>query len=248
MSQRTKKPTLKNRLKLFVQTWGAKTRGLALPIALVIMLWLSGSTMAKMGSSPANGSPYRFALLEDGTSIQLQSMPGEYRSEETVARFAGDIIALGFRWDSTKKDAEIEGYRFPASYHMVANAMKTEPRFQWLDSYVVEYGGGFQGSTKAIDRRAFDYHPILIEPPKVEKLKEGEWVAYVKAVVFTENKSGQIVGSDSLFYEFGIVAINPNFKTSLPTIDPTLSPYIERFWSDGLAVSRFVEHKNREYS
>ncbi|NJM66947.1 MAG: hypothetical protein HC851_15395 [Acaryochloris sp. RU_4_1] len=212
----------------------------ALPITLVLMVIMELSVYANVGKTPMGGASYRFVQLQNGQTIEAQAVPGVYRSEEVVARFAGDILTLGYKWDHNKQDAEVKRHLFPASYYLTALLMKEPARTRWLNTFYYKYGKGMNSSQMGVDRRNLDYHVILTRDPIVTPQQPGHWLAEVRAMRFVTNADGRIVTSEKLGFEFTLAAINPKMD-AVWQLDPELAPYMEQYWADGLAVVDFVD-------
>jgi hypothetical protein len=229
---------LKKRIQWVLQ---ALRRLKALSLALVLMALMEVSVLASVGKTPVGGAAYRFVQLQNGQTIEAQAVPGSYRSDEVVARFAADLLTLGYKWDSSKQDAEFQRHLFPASYHLSALLMNEPTRIRWLNTFYYKYGKGMDNTQMGVDRRNLDYHVLLTRDPIITPLQPGRWQADVRAMRFITAADGRIVAREKIGFEFTIAAINPRPDAVWQLSDSGLAPYMERFWADGLAVIDFVD-------
>lgn len=224
------------------QFWAQIKRLKILPIALILMAIMELSVLANVGRTPVGGAAYRFVQLDNGQTVEAQAVPGAYRSDQVVSRFASDVVTLGFKWDHTKQDIQIDRYLFPASYHLITWLMPDETRLRWLETYISKYGGGDNATSgSGVNRRSLDYHVVLTQDPIVTQVKDGQWSAKVRGIRFIANRAGNIVGHEKIGFEFMIQAINPKQSTTWQLADSDLEPCMEKFWRDGLAVMDFVD-------
>lgn len=178
--------------------------------------------------------------MNSGETIEVQALPGSYRSDAVVARFAGDLISLAYKWDSSKKDFEAKGMLYPAGYNAAALWIAPEAREAWANDFYFKYGPGMKGRRTGVDRRGLDYYPYLTQPPVVTQLREGVWKVEVKAMHLVVNHRGQITGKNRLGFELLVKAVNPSPSTFWDATDPAMAKLLERFWSDGLVVTEFA--------
>lgn len=213
----------------------------ALSVFLVVLAYFQITTLISMGRTPATGATYRFVQMENGYTVEAQSIPGSQRSDAVISRFAGDLVTLGYRWDRTKKDAQYNGVFYPASYRMSSRLIRGKARDRWLLTYYYKYGPGMGNSKQGVNRRDLNYHAVLTQTPVITATKPGIWNVEVKGVRLVTSPDNSIVGREKIGFNFTIEAINPNPNSTWDLTDPELAPYMERFWSDGLAVTDFVD-------
>lgn len=229
-----KKKRKKRDLLRFVRKLGV------IPIALALLLFMNMSALSKMGQVHKTVTPHRYVQMKDGSTIEVKSLPGSYRSEVVVSRFVSDVVNLGFKWDRTKKDIEGSGFLYPVGYDAAALWFGSSARDQWANDYYARYGPGLVGTESGVNRRDFDYYPFLTQAPIVTPVREGVWNVEVRAMHLIVNRAGQIIAKNRLGFEFVIQAINPSPSSYWSTEDPELAKLLENLWSDGLMVSDYT--------
>lgn len=199
--------------------------------AATITVFLSLTTLSAAGSNPAMGANYRFIQLKNGETIEAQAMPGSYRSEAVVSRFAGDVVTLGYRWDSSKRYVEDRKILFPASHAAVSWLFVPDARLKWAVDYAQRYGQRV-GSNKAMENS----YAMLTSDPVVEQQKNGLWFVDVRAIRFVLDSKDVIVNQEKLHFKFALKAKNPDKESFWTLADEGLEPYMDRFWADGLQI------------
>lgn len=197
----------------------------------LLTILLSLFTLSAAGSNPAMGASYRFIQLKNGETIEAQAIPGSYRSPAVVSRFAGDVVTLGFKWDSTKRYVEDRKILFPASHAAVSWLFEADARLKWAVDYTQRYGQRV-GSSKAMENS----YAMLTSDPIVTQQKNGLWFADVRAIRFVVNNKDAIVNQEKLHFKFAIKAKNPDKQSFWVLADEDLEPYMDRFWADGLQI------------
>lgn len=199
--------------------------------AATITIFLSLTTLGAAGSNPAIGASYRFIQLKNGQTIEAQAMPGSYRSEAVVSKFAGDAVTLGFKWDPTKRYVEDREILFPASHAAVSWLFEPKARIRWAVDYAQNYGQRV-GTKQKLEKS----YALLTSDPEVTQRNDGLWVADVRAIRFSLGPKDEIVNQEKLHFKFGIRLKNPNTKAHWTLADPDLEPYMDQFWAAGLQI------------
>ena len=216
--------------------WRLVRRARAWTVTGILILFMQFSTLAAVGQTPVGGASYRFVQLKNGETIEAQVVAGDHRSPDVVSRFAGDVVTLGYKWDTSKRYVEDNKVLFPASYAAVGNLFSKEAQLKWGVNFATKYGKNQGGSQQLQNSYA-----LLTGDPIIEDKGKGLWFAEVRAVRFITDGKGKIFDQEKLRVKFALKAINPNPKSFWGLANKDLAPYMERFWSDGLAVVDFVD-------
>ncbi|ABW31999.1 hypothetical protein [Acaryochloris marina] len=222
--------------KWSVKLWGMRKHLRAWAVAMVLILLMQVNALATVGNTPVGGATYRFVQLKNGETIEAQAMPGYYRSDAVVARFVSDLVTLGYRWDTSKQYVEDRKILFPATYAAVGHLFDQPTLLKWGIDFATKYGK-VQGGTQTLQNS----YALLTSDPVVEDQGNGLWFVEVRAIRFATDGKEKILGQEKLHFKFAVKAINPNTQSYWTLADQALNPYMERFWSDGLAVVDFVD-------